>query len=111
MDKPLVQNRNNHMKLFSCLMIKRNIYTFQVAEVVLQEGQSFDFSVITQLVMILSARPSNEIKGIMCLVCWSILPLQSVNSLVDLDLLEDYDLINQEGRHFFFSFSLILCNV
>ncbi|XP_022148144.1 transportin-3 isoform X2 [Momordica charantia] len=39
-----------------------------VAEVVLQEGQSFDFSVITQLVTILSARPSNEIKGIMCLV-------------------------------------------
>lgn len=39
-----------------------------VAEVVLQEGQSFDFSVITQLVTMLSARPSNEIKGIMCLV-------------------------------------------
>ncbi|XP_038891351.1 transportin-3 [Benincasa hispida] len=39
-----------------------------VAEVVLQEGQSFDFSVITQLVTMLSARPSNEIKGVMCLV-------------------------------------------
>uniref|UniRef100_A0A0A0L6T7 Exportin-1/Importin-beta-like domain-containing protein n=1 Tax=Cucumis sativus TaxID=3659 RepID=A0A0A0L6T7_CUCSA len=39
-----------------------------VAEVVLQEGQSFDFSVITQLVTMLAARPSNEIKGLMCLV-------------------------------------------
>ncbi|TYK28320.1 transportin-3 isoform X2 [Cucumis melo var. makuwa] len=43
-----------------------------VAEVVLQEGQSFDFVVITQLVTMLAARPSNEIKGVMCLVCWFI---------------------------------------
>ncbi|KAG6660061.1 transportin MOS14 [Carya illinoinensis] len=39
-----------------------------VAEVVLQEGQTFDFSVIMQLITILSARPSDELKGFMCIV-------------------------------------------
>ncbi|KAB1211378.1 Transportin-3 [Morella rubra] len=40
----------------------------QVAEVVLQEGQTFDLSVIMQLVTILSVRPSDELKGFMCIV-------------------------------------------
>ncbi|XP_030461321.1 transportin MOS14 [Syzygium oleosum] len=39
-----------------------------VSEVVLQEGQSPDFSAIMQLVIALSARPSAELKGFMCLV-------------------------------------------
>ncbi|ONI20150.1 hypothetical protein PRUPE_3G316100 [Prunus persica] len=39
-----------------------------VAEVVLQEGQTFDFSVIMQLVTVLSTRPLDELKGIMCIV-------------------------------------------
>lgn len=39
-----------------------------VAEVVLQEGQSFDFSVIMQLVTMLSIWPSDELKGYVCFV-------------------------------------------
>ncbi|XP_062010475.1 transportin MOS14 isoform X2 [Rosa rugosa] len=39
-----------------------------VAEVILQEGQIFDFSVIMQLVTVLSTRPLDELKGIMCIV-------------------------------------------
>ncbi|KAL0014887.1 hypothetical protein SO802_001956 [Lithocarpus litseifolius] len=39
-----------------------------VAEVVLQEGQSFDFSVIMQLVAMLSIWPSDELKGYVCFV-------------------------------------------
>ncbi|XP_016649424.1 PREDICTED: importin-13 isoform X4 [Prunus mume] len=39
-----------------------------VAEVVLQEGRTFDFSVIMQLVTVLSTRPLDELKGIMCIV-------------------------------------------
>ncbi|GAV85541.1 LOW QUALITY PROTEIN: Xpo1 domain-containing protein [Cephalotus follicularis] len=39
-----------------------------VSEVVLHEGQTFDFSVIMQLVSMLSTRPSNELKGFMCIV-------------------------------------------
>lgn len=42
---------------------------FQVAEVVLQEVQNFDFSVIMQLVTVLATRPLDELKGIMCIVC------------------------------------------
>ncbi|KAG5535348.1 hypothetical protein RHGRI_023196 [Rhododendron griersonianum] len=38
-----------------------------VAEVVLQEGQTFDFSVIMHLVTILSSRASNELKGFVCI--------------------------------------------
>ncbi|KAM1014806.1 hypothetical protein ACFX2A_045692 [Malus domestica] len=41
---------------------------FQVAEVVLQEVQNFDFSVIMQLVTALATRPLDELKGIMCIV-------------------------------------------
>ncbi|KAK9271665.1 hypothetical protein L1049_002028 [Liquidambar formosana] len=39
-----------------------------VAEVVLQEGQTFDFSVIMQLVTILSTTASDELKGFMRIV-------------------------------------------
>ncbi|XP_050270358.1 transportin MOS14 [Quercus robur] len=39
-----------------------------VAEVVLQEGQSFDFSVIMQLVTMLSIWPSDKLKGYVCFV-------------------------------------------
>ncbi|KAH7852386.1 hypothetical protein Vadar_024244 [Vaccinium darrowii] len=43
-----------------------------VAEVVLQEGQTFDFSVIMHLVTILSSRASDELKGFMCIVYRSV---------------------------------------
>ncbi|EXB41423.1 hypothetical protein L484_007573 [Morus notabilis] len=43
-----------------------------VAEVVLQEGQSFDFSVVMELVNLLATRPSNELKGFLCIVCRSL---------------------------------------
>ncbi|XP_058179834.1 transportin MOS14 isoform X2 [Rhododendron vialii] len=43
-----------------------------VAEVVLQEGQTFDFSVIMHLVTILSSRASNELKGFVCIVYRSV---------------------------------------
>ncbi|GMY12794.1 transportin MOS14 [Fagus crenata] len=39
-----------------------------VAEVVVQEGQTFDFSVIMQLVTMLSIWPSDELKGFTCFV-------------------------------------------
>ncbi|XP_068335020.1 uncharacterized protein [Pyrus communis] len=39
-----------------------------VAEVVLQEVQNFDFSVIMQLVTVLATWPLDELKGIMCIV-------------------------------------------
>ncbi|KAG5531616.1 hypothetical protein RHGRI_026285 [Rhododendron griersonianum] len=41
-----------------------------VAEVVLQEGQTFDFSAIMHLVTILSSRASNELKGFVCIVVY-----------------------------------------
>ncbi|XP_017975076.1 PREDICTED: transportin-3 isoform X3 [Theobroma cacao] len=43
-----------------------------VSEVVLKEGQAFDFSVVMQLVTILSSRPSAELKGFMCIVYRSV---------------------------------------
>ncbi|KAJ6329266.1 hypothetical protein OIU77_010861 [Salix suchowensis] len=39
-----------------------------VSELILQESQVFDFSVIMQLVTIFSSIPSNELKGFMCIV-------------------------------------------
>lgn len=39
-----------------------------VSEVVLQDAQTLDFSMIMQLVTMLSTRPSNELKGLMCVV-------------------------------------------
>ncbi|XP_010528108.1 PREDICTED: transportin MOS14 [Tarenaya hassleriana] len=39
-----------------------------VSEIILQEGDAFDFSLIMQLVSILSARPSTELKGFICIV-------------------------------------------
>ncbi|XP_059669896.1 transportin MOS14 isoform X3 [Cornus florida] len=39
-----------------------------VAEVVLQEGQAFDLSMIMHLVTILSSRASDELKGFICIV-------------------------------------------
>ncbi|KAJ8752437.1 hypothetical protein K2173_004073 [Erythroxylum novogranatense] len=43
-----------------------------VSEVILQEGQNFDFSVIMQLVAILSNRATNGLKGFMGIVCRSV---------------------------------------
>ncbi|XP_057982935.1 transportin MOS14 isoform X2 [Malania oleifera] len=43
-----------------------------VAEVVLQEGQAFDFSVIMLLVTVLSNKASDELKGFMCIVYRSV---------------------------------------
>ncbi|XVE77480.1 hypothetical protein DITRI_Ditri13aG0066100 [Diplodiscus trichospermus] len=39
-----------------------------VSEVVLQGGQTFDFTVVMQLVTVLSSWPSDELKGFMCIV-------------------------------------------
>ncbi|KAK8489025.1 hypothetical protein V6N12_018789 [Hibiscus sabdariffa] len=39
-----------------------------VSDVVLQGGRTFDFSVVMQLVTVLSAWPSDELKGFMCIV-------------------------------------------
>ncbi|XP_022759430.1 uncharacterized protein LOC111305831 isoform X8 [Durio zibethinus] len=43
-----------------------------VSEVVLQGGQTFDFSVIMQLVTVLSSWPSDNLKGFMCIVYRSV---------------------------------------
>ncbi|XP_020414989.1 transportin MOS14 isoform X3 [Prunus persica] len=48
--------------------VETKLFALNVAEVVLQEGQTFDFSVIMQLVTVLSTRPLDELKGIMCIV-------------------------------------------
>ncbi|KAI3442383.1 uncharacterized protein J3R85_001123 [Psidium guajava] len=49
--------------------VEAKLFAFNVvSEVVLQEGQSPDLSAIMQLVIALSARPSAELKGFMCLV-------------------------------------------
>nr|VDD42487.1 unnamed protein product [Brassica oleracea] len=37
-----------------------------VSEIILQEGEAFDFSLIMQLVSAFSDRPSSELKGFMC---------------------------------------------
>ncbi|XP_030483962.2 transportin MOS14 isoform X1 [Cannabis sativa] len=39
-----------------------------VAEVILQEGQTFNFSMVMELVNLLSTRSSDELKGFMCIV-------------------------------------------
>ncbi|XP_062105268.1 uncharacterized protein LOC133816938 isoform X2 [Humulus lupulus] len=39
-----------------------------VAEVILQEGQTFNFSMVMELVNLLSTRPSDELKGFICIV-------------------------------------------
>ncbi|XWS46468.1 hypothetical protein CRYUN_Cryun14cG0069900 [Craigia yunnanensis] len=43
-----------------------------VSEVVLQGGQTIDFSMIMQLVTVLSSWPSDELKGFMCIVYRSV---------------------------------------
>ncbi|RVX06940.1 hypothetical protein CK203_014955 [Vitis vinifera] len=55
---------------------------FQVAEVVLQEGQTFDFSVIMQLLTILSCMAPDKLKGFM-----RIDPFYLIDSSVSLILL------------------------
>ncbi|PRQ40586.1 putative endo-1,3(4)-beta-glucanase [Rosa chinensis] len=48
--------------------METNLFALSVVvEVHLQESQILDFSVIMQLVMILSTRPLDELKGIMCI--------------------------------------------
>ncbi|KAL0732764.1 hypothetical protein Bca4012_008973 [Brassica carinata] len=39
-----------------------------VSEIILQEGEAFDFSLIAQLVSAFSVRPSSELKGFLCVV-------------------------------------------
>ncbi|CAL9214770.1 unnamed protein product [Arabidopsis halleri] len=39
-----------------------------VSEIILQEGEAFDFSLIMQLVSAFSVRPSSELKGFICVV-------------------------------------------
>ncbi|WZY97575.1 hypothetical protein YC2023_069904 [Brassica napus] len=39
-----------------------------VSEIILQEGEAFDFSLIMQLVSSFSVRPSSELKGFICVV-------------------------------------------
>lgn len=46
-----------------------------VSEIILQEGEAFDFSLIMQLVSAFSVRPSSELKGFICVVCQFILLL------------------------------------
>uniref|UniRef100_A0A1D1XES3 Transportin-3 n=1 Tax=Anthurium amnicola TaxID=1678845 RepID=A0A1D1XES3_9ARAE len=43
-----------------------------VADIVLQDGQPFDFSVVIQLVTILSSRPSDQLRGFICFVYKSV---------------------------------------
>ncbi|KAK4804792.1 hypothetical protein SAY86_004609 [Trapa natans] len=51
-------------KVVECKLFMLNV----VSEVVIQEGQTPDFSVIVQLVNALSTRPTDELKGAICIV-------------------------------------------
>ncbi|MQL88164.1 hypothetical protein Taro_020719 [Colocasia esculenta] len=44
----------------------------QVADIILQDGQLFDFSVIIQLATALSSRPPDQLTGLMCFVYKSV---------------------------------------
>ncbi|KAH9742989.1 Xpo1 domain-containing protein [Citrus sinensis] len=66
----LVQYRMNLVELLVdiCQLLRSATFIQKVSEVVLQEGQAFDFSVIMQLVAVLSASRSEELKGFMHIV-------------------------------------------
>lgn len=40
----------------------------QVADVIIQDGQSYDFSAVMHLVTMLSTKPSDGLKGFICIV-------------------------------------------
>ncbi|KAH9791453.1 Xpo1 domain-containing protein [Citrus sinensis] len=63
----LVQFRMNLVELLVdiCQLLRSATFIQKVSEVVLQEGQAFDFSVIMQLVAVLSTSRSEELKGFM----------------------------------------------
>ena len=51
------------------LLVSMIHFLYQVADVVLHEGQTFDLSMVLHLVTILCDRASYEPKGFMCIVC------------------------------------------
>jgi hypothetical protein len=55
-----------------------------VSEIILQEGEAFDFALIMQLVSAFSVRPSSELKGFISVVCQFIpLPHQQFSCTVN----------------------------
>lgn len=50
------------------MLFKATLPLLQVADVVIQDGQSYDFSVVMQLVTMLSIKPSDGLKGFICIV-------------------------------------------
>ncbi|XVF20438.1 hypothetical protein REPUB_Repub12eG0000700 [Reevesia pubescens] len=70
----LVQFRMNLVELLVdiCQLLQPATFVQKVSEVVLQGGQTYDFSVVMQLVTVLTSWPSDKLKGFMCLVCRSV---------------------------------------
>ncbi|XP_028119066.1 uncharacterized protein LOC114315996 isoform X11 [Camellia sinensis] len=70
----LVHFRMNLVELLVdiCQLLGSATFIQKVAEVVLPEGQTFDFSMVMHLVTILSNRSSDELKGFMCIVYRSV---------------------------------------
>ncbi|GMJ01364.1 hypothetical protein like AT1G12930 [Hibiscus trionum] len=52
--------------------VEIKLFALNVVSDVLQGGQTFDFSVVMQLVTVLSSWPSDELKGFMCIVYRSV---------------------------------------
>lgn len=50
------------------MLFKATLPLLQVADVIIQDGQSYDFSVVMQLVTMLSIKPSDGLKGFICIV-------------------------------------------
>ena len=64
--------------MISCFSLSLlRILRCQVSEIILQEGEAFDFSLIMQLVSAFSDRPSSELKGFMCCMSVHTLALSS----------------------------------
>lgn len=50
------------------LLFMVTLALLQAADVIIQDGQSYGFSVIMQLVTMLSTKPSDGLKGFICIV-------------------------------------------
>ncbi|MED6219351.1 hypothetical protein PIB30_034973, partial [Stylosanthes scabra] len=66
----LVHFRMNLVELFVdiCHLLGSPIFIQKAADVIIQDGQSFDFSVIMQIVTMLSTKPPDGLKGFICIV-------------------------------------------
>ncbi|KAJ4915560.1 ARM repeat superfamily protein [Raphanus sativus] len=62
--------RNNLLELLVdfCQLLHPTTFERKVSEIILQEGEALEFSLIMQLVSAFSVRPSSELKGFICVM-------------------------------------------